>query len=59
VVSENLEASLGLGELVLSENGIARKKLQRLLQEYREQYYQNMANTAKSDIHPGRTHIKS
>ena len=51
VVSENLEASLGLGELVLSENGISRKKLQRLLQEYREQYYQNMANTAKSDIH--------
>jgi len=31
VVSENLEASLGLGELALSGNGIARKKLQRLL----------------------------
>ena len=51
VVSENLEASLRLGELVLTENGIARKKLQRLPQEYREQYYQKMAITAKTALH--------
>jgi len=50
VVSETLEASLRLGELVLRDNGFNQKRTLRLLHDYRQDYYSKIREDARNEM---------